>query len=431
MGQSNVQQTSTNILECNPTAITFTSDHLGLPHTHCPQTASAIQLASRLIQAESLVAFPTETVYGLGACATSATAVSKIYQTKGRPSDNPLIVHVSSLHMLQSLLPPDWSLPTVYKVLVDRFWPGPLTILVPTTSAEQSTSKIPDIVTCGLKTFAVRIPAHPIARALIASSGSPIAAPSANLSGRPSPTQAAHVKRDLEGKIELILNGGPCEVGVESTVVDGLNLDGRLRILRLGGLSVEDINQCLLDANALGTLTTTPTVEVYKSHGKDLAPEAKPTTPGMKYKHYSPKAKVIIIDLVKTHDTCDEKDIPTPAQFISDYTKEYANCSSSDKKKSIGLMLIENSKLFEQFELCERILDPVSVTLHHSSLGSLTQPEISAQRLFSAIRHLDEEVLVDIILVEALPDFGLGSTVMERLYKAAGNHTPTRLRLPA
>lgn len=335
--------------------------------------------------------------------------------------------------MLRTLLPPDWSLPSVYQVLVDRFWPGPLTILVPTTSAEQPTSKIPDIVTCGLKTVAVRMPAHPIARALIALSGSCVAAPSANLSGRPSPTQAAHVKRDLDGRIELILDGGPCEVGVESTVVDGLNPDGRLRILRLGGLSVEDISRCLLDANAGGTLIRLPSVEVYNSHGKDLAQDAKPTTPGMKYKHYSPKAKIIIINLMKPSDTCKEQNLPTPIQLISDCIKDLSHFSSPQPKKtkSIGLMMIENSPLSEQFKSCEKTLDSDQVTLHHSSLGPLNQPEISAQRLFSSIRYLDEEAFVDVIFVEGLPDVGLGTTVMERLYKAAGTHTPTLLRLSA
>lgn len=376
-----------------------------------------------------MVAFPTETVYGLGACAISSKAVSKIYQTKGRPSDNPLIVHIDSLQLLSTFLPPDWNLPTVYQILIQRFWPGPLTVLVPTTSAQQPVSKIPDIVTCGLSTVAVRIPSHPIARALIGLSKSPIAAPSANLSGRPSPTRAEHVKRDLEGRIELVLDGGPCEVGVESTVIDGLNPDGPLRVLRLGGLSVEDITQCLSDAQALGTLKDLPLIDVYNPHGKVLAPEIKPTTPGMKYKHYSPKAKVLLIRLVEAEDMTETEDLRTSSQLIDDLCAANTPTCPNPKVMSIGLMLVEDGLLLKQFKALESNLDSSRSILQHSSLGRLDRPDISAQRLFSAMRYLDEEALVDIILVEALPEYGLGSTVMERLYKAAGSDKPQGIKL--
>ncbi|EGG00583.1 uncharacterized protein MELLADRAFT_111724 [Melampsora larici-populina 98AG31] len=406
---------STNVLHCDSNSITFAN-------------ASALQTASILIQNNELVAFPTETVYGLGACATSNIAVSKIYRTKGRPADNPLIVHVSSLHMLQSLLPSDWVLPLSYQILIDEFWPGPLTFLVPTISSEQPISKIPDKVTCGLKTVAVRIPSHPIARALISLSGVPIAAPSANLSGRPSPTEAEHVRKDLEPSIKLVLDGGPCNVGVESTVIDGLNPDGGIRVLRLGGLSAEDITQCLVNAKTSGKLAEVPIIEVPNSNGTSLAPGIQPTTPGMKYKHYSPNAKVTLINLIRPPIPQNWQSFPTPIDLIDNFTTNFRRENIVCRPVSIGLMLIENGELLKAFKSYEEELDCDEVELIHYALGPINQPEISAQRLFSSMRSLDE-CLVDIIFVEQVPLNGLGSTVMERLYKAAGTDIVKPIRL--
>ncbi|KAH9819515.1 DHBP synthase RibB-like alpha/beta domain-containing protein [Melampsora americana] len=427
-GDASLETNSTKVLHCDANSITFPTDNPGLPSISCLKTVSALQSASILIKNEELVAFPTETVYGLGACATSNLAVSKIYQTKGRPADNPLIVHISSVDMLKSFLPSDWVLPKSYEILIDQFWPGPLTILVPTVSSEQLVSKIPDKVTCGLKTVAVRIPSHPIARALISLSGVPIAAPSANLSGRPSPTEAEHVKNDLDQSIKLILNGGPCNVGVESTVIDGLNSDGRIRVLRLGGLSVEEITRCLGDAKASGKLTEAPKIEVPNSNGKSLGPGIQPTTPGMKYKHYSPNAEVILINLTRPQDPKKSEFTPTPIELIDDFKSKFQAQNGSCKAVSIGLMLIENGELLQAFKSYEVEIDCNEAELIYYDLGPINQPEISAQRLFSSMRSLDE-CCVDIIFVEQLPLTGLGSTVMERLYKAAGTDTVKPIRL--
>ncbi|PNH10570.1 tRNA threonylcarbamoyladenosine biosynthesis protein sua5 [Tetrabaena socialis] len=239
---------------------------------------AGIARAAAALAAGDVVAIPTETVYGLAANALSASAVGKVYAAKGRPADNPLIIHISSLAMLASLYPAGWSLPPVYEAVVKDLWPGPLTILLPRSAL------VSDAVTCGLPTMAVRMPAHPVALALIAACGFPLAAPSANSSGRPSPTLARHVLADLGGRIPLILDGGPCTCGVESTVLDALRSPPA--ILRPGGVTSEQ----LLPYPGLEGL------QVYRRDFVDEALEAAPSTPGMKYRHYSPVAPVWLLD---------------------------------------------------------------------------------------------------------------------------------------
>ncbi|KAG2423700.1 hypothetical protein HXX76_015090 [Chlamydomonas incerta] len=239
----------------------------------------AIARAAAMLAAGDVVAIPTETVYGLAANALSAEAVGRVYAAKKRPADNPLIIHVSSLAMLAALYPPGWTLPPIYQPLLRDLWPGPLTVLLPRSPL------VPDAVTCGLPTMAVRMPAHPVALALIAACGFPLAAPSANSSGRPSPTLARHVAADLGGGvIPLILDGGACSCGVESTVLDALRSPPA--ILRPGGVTRED----LMGYPGLEAL------QVYRKDFTDAALEAAPTTPGMKYRHYSPTAPVILLD---------------------------------------------------------------------------------------------------------------------------------------
>lgn len=217
----------TRVLSCDPSSISFTT---GTPEVVDSNTLEALNDAAGLLRDQQPVAFPTETVYGLGALALDDAAASRIFSTKGRPPDNPLIVHVSSQDMLSQLLPKSYRPSFTYQILMKHFWPGPLTLLFPTNE-----TLVPAIITANQPTVAVRMPSHPIARALIAIANAPIAAPSANSSGKPSPTRAEHVFRDLEGKIDLILDGGPCDVGLESTVVDGLGEDGNVRVLRPGG----------------------------------------------------------------------------------------------------------------------------------------------------------------------------------------------------
>ncbi|KAL9124065.1 MAG: hypothetical protein Q9217_006570 [Psora testacea] len=246
--------------------------------------SSSLQEAAQLIRNTNVpVAFPTETVYGLGADATRSSAVCGIYYAKQRPSDNPLIVHIASLTQLRRLLNPDYSshssadpIPSVYQPLIERFWPGPLTILLPLPS----TSPFAPEVTAALPTVAVRMPSSRLALALIRIADVPLAAPSANASTKPSPTTAAHVLHDLDRRIDLILDGGACDVGVESTVVDGLAQPPL--ILRPGGVSIEMLRDC----------PGWEDVQIGYNEGSQIETAR---APGMKYKHYSPKARVVLV----------------------------------------------------------------------------------------------------------------------------------------
>jgi L-threonylcarbamoyladenylate synthase len=274
---------STRVLKCDPESITFSDDK---PIYSDPEAEKAITSAVHHLTQGQVVAFPTETVYGLGAIALDASAAAKIFSTKGRPSDNPLIVHISSLSMLSSLLPASYTPSPAYAALMQKFWPGPLTLLFPTDP-----TRVPPIITAGHPTVAVRMPAHPVARALIAATGAPLAAPSANSSGKPSPTRAAHVLRDLgtTGRLPLLLDGGTCAVGLESTVVDGLGDDGALRVLRPGGATVEALVAALGDPG-LGRVLVHRRDFVLDKHEEDA-----PTTPGMKYRHYAPAVPVTLL----------------------------------------------------------------------------------------------------------------------------------------
>ncbi|KAI6250067.1 Threonylcarbamoyl-AMP synthase [Erysiphe necator] len=268
-----------------------------------PSQASNINLfkAAELLRARhgyvTPVAFPTETVYGLGADATHSDAVKGIYKVKGRPSDNPLIVHVCDLSMLREIICPGYleklrqglsypdPIPTIYQNLIKRFWPGPLTIILP----NPRNSKLVPEVTAGLSTFGARMPDSPLALSLICLTGQPLAAPSANASTRPSPTTAQHVLHDLNGKIHLIVNGGAssCRFGVESTVVDGLCHPPV--ILRPGGISIEAIRE----------VSDWEDVQNAYQDSKEVPGSLNaPRAPGMKYKHYSPKAKVVLYESV-------------------------------------------------------------------------------------------------------------------------------------
>jgi len=244
--------------------------------------------AAKLLRESNIpVAFPTETVYGLGADATRSEAVKGIYKAKGRPSDNPLIVHVCDLKMLRDILVTKQinghigkdPIPDIYKPLIQRFWPGPLTILLP----NPENSKLAPEVTAGLKAFGVRMPDSPLALTLIKLAGVPIAAPSANASTKPSTTTAEHVLHDLDGRIELILDGGSCDVGVESTIVDGLCSPPV--ILRPGGISINSLREC----------RGWEKVKIAYKDELETNGDA-PRAPGMKYKHYSPKAKIVLAE---------------------------------------------------------------------------------------------------------------------------------------
>ena len=234
--------------------------------------ADEVEKAAQIIKNGGLVAMPTETVYGLAADALNGNAVANIFKAKGRPMDNPLIVHISDISQITGLVR---EFPENARRLAEKFWPGPLTIILP------KSDNIPDEVSAGLDTVAVRFPSHPVAKALIGAS-CPLAAPSANLSGSPSPTTLRHVIDDMNGRIDAIIDGGDCAVGVESTVITLAEV--KPRILRPGGITAEQIRSVIGETD-IDAAVTAP-----------LADGQKASSPGMKYKHYSPKAEVILLD---------------------------------------------------------------------------------------------------------------------------------------
>jgi len=328
---------------------------------------------AKLIVKGQVVAFPTETVYGLGANAFDANAVKKIFEAKQRPADNPLIVHVSSIEMLKECVV---EIPDNVKSLIEHFWPGPLTILF------QRSAKIPNEVTAGLPTVAIRMPSHPIAKALIEIAGVPIAAPSANASGRPSPTTANHVINDLSGRIPMIIDGGPSQVGVESTVIDVFR--NPPMILRPGGVTLEQLREFI------------PNIVVYDETVSKEDLTIHPPTPGMKYRHYAPKAQTTL------YEGSSELIGPKIIAFI----QEKLNANAK-----VGLIHTRSS-----------IIYPASMhgnrNFKYYPLGSEAHPEIIARGLFKAFRDLDEDK-VDFIIMEGIEETAEGLAVMNRARKAA------------
>jgi L-threonylcarbamoyladenylate synthase len=391
----------TEVLSCDPTSIQFSpgSDE---PSINSPETLQALRAASyQLNVKKQCVVFPTETVYGLGALALDPDASRLIFTTKSRPPDNPLIVHVSSMTMLRKLLPSEYRIPRHYEALVKHFWPGPLTLLFPNTDG-----KVPDIITAGHPTVAIRMPSHPIARALIAVADVPLAAPSANSSGRPSPTKADHVYDDLKGKVGIILDGGPCSVGLESTVVDGLHDDNTLRILRPGGITVEDIERALVE-DLVGSGAVVPRVLVHKRDYKDDGMEQAPTTPGMKYRHYSPTVPVTLL--------CTRSIPPTDTTLISprDYFVSLEKfVKSPTRPTKVGVLLPSDSPLHGFAK------DVPAVEFHHFALGPVSDPLTTAQRLFDGFLTL-EKMGMDLIVIEEVEEDREGLAIMNRVRKAA------------
>lgn len=325
-----------------------------------------IKKASDVLRNNELVAFPTETVYGLGANALEEKAVNNIFVAKGRPSDNPLIVHISDTEMIKELVT---DIPPKTYELMNKFWPGPLTILF------YKKNIIPNVVTAGLSTVGIRMPDHKIALELIKETGFPIAAPSANTSGKPSPTEPNHVIEDLYGKVDVIIDGGSAGVGVESTVLD---ITSEIpTILRPGGVTYEDL------------------LTVYDEVRYDPALENEkltPKSPGMKYRHYSPKAKVRIIkgDISKI-----------PSKIIELYN-EYKS-----KNIKVGIIATEQTK--------DEYYDNIKIVI-----GNRNNPETIASNLFKTLREFDK-LEVEVILAEGIDEIGIGKAVMNRMEKAAGN----------
>ena len=400
---------TTQVLKCDPSSIRFhsLSDQ---PEISSPKTMEALKIAShRLVDLTQTVVFPTETVYGLGALSLNSEAASKIFSTKGRPPDNPLIVHVSSFTMLRSLLPQDYVIPQIYLTLMEHFWPGALTLLFP-----RNPDVVPAIITANQSTVAIRMPSHPVARALIAIANAPLAAPSANTSGKPSPTRASHVLRDLDGKVGLILDGGPCRVGLESTVVDGLHADGNIRVLRPGGITVEDIERVLLQDTK--NSEQIPKVLVHKRDYADKAIESAPSTPGMKYRHYSPSVPVIL--LITRSDLHDNH---IRVRFL-----EYAKSLRKDTKLKIGVLAPTDSVLWNH------LLPIENLEWHRYPLGPVTNPSLIAHRLFDGLLTLEQQG-VHLMFIEEINEEREGLAIMNRVRKAAGESISVSLnysRLP-
>lgn len=330
-----------------------------------------LEEACRILQKGGLVAFPTETVYGLGGDAMHPEASAKIYAAKGRPSDNPLIVHIADMDALEDIAQ---SVPEAAVKLADHFWPGPLTMIFPKKEA------VPKSTTGGLETVAVRMPSHPVARALIRESGVYIAAPSANTSGRPSPTKAEHVKEDLDGRIDMILDGGAVGIGLESTIVDLST--GVPTILRPGYITGEMLE------DVLGEVRVDPAILSQR-----MNPNIVAKAPGMKYRHYAPKGQMTIIE----GDTCKVVD------EINRLVKE-----KTDEGCSVAVIATEETK---DAYACANV----------RSVGSRATEGSIAAGLYDILREMDH-IGAEYIYAESFEKDTLGKAIMNRMLKAAAYH---------
>ena len=339
--------------------------------------ASDMRRAGDIIRNGGLVAFPTETVYGLGGDALNPESSRKIYEAKGRPSDNPLIVHITDLKdidriaVLDDAAYPMKDIRAKVTALDSAFWPGPLTIIL------NKTAEVPYETTGGLDTVAIRMPSDPVAQAFIKASGGYIAAPSANISGRPSPTKASHVIEDLSGRVDMIIDGGDVDIGLESTIVD--LTDEMPMILRPGAITKDMLYPVLGDVMTDPALTETDS---------DKAPKA----PGMKYRHYAPQGELVIV----TGDPC--------------AVREYINTKSEEDKHN----LVKTGVICAD----EHILDYTAAVV--KCAGRLGDEGAVAHRLYSILREFDAEG-VEMIYSEGFDEAGIGSAVMNRLLKAAGH----------
>ncbi len=334
-------------------------------------TMDALQAAAGIIRDGGLVAFPTETVYGLGADAMNAEAAAKIYEAKGRPSDNPLIVHIADKEQVDLLAE---NVPEAAERIMEAFWPGPLTIIL------NKKKEVPHGTTGGLNTVAIRMPSHPVAQALIRESGCMIAAPSANTSGRPSPTTAAHVMEDMQGRIPMILDGGAVGIGIESTILD---LTGEIpMILRPGYITKEMLEK------VAGAVDIDPAVA-----GKQMPENVVAKAPGMKYRHYAPKGSLVLVE------------------GPEDKVIEKINALTEEKTRlGYKVGVLGTDETLEKYRAGWR-----------RSIGSRECPDSVAAHLYGLLRECDEQEL-DYIYSESFFADGLGNAIMNRMLKAAGYH---------
>ncbi|MEM3090179.1 MAG: L-threonylcarbamoyladenylate synthase [Candidatus Bathyarchaeia archaeon] len=331
--------------------------------------AKIIREAASIIRNGGLVAFPTETVYGLGADALNANAVLALFKAKKRPLDNPPIVHVGKFEDVYKLA---MEVPYKAEILMRTFWPGPLTLVF------KRSNIVPDVTVACLETIAVRMPKHNVALALIRESGCSIAAPSANLAGRPSPTTADHVLEDLDGRIDAILDAGPTRIGVESTVLD-VTVDPP-QILRPGGTPREALE------TVIGKVELHPIAVAEKR-----LPVEKARSPGMRHRHYAPKAKLVVV----------EGELPAIIQKVMELVNNYKK-----QKMKVGVLATDETVNFYKADVVK-------------SLGSRNHLDVVAKNLFGLLREFDVKG-VNVIIAEGVPTEGLGLAVMNRLRKASG-----------
>ena len=366
----------------------------------------AIAEASEILQNGGLVAFPTETVYGLGADALNADAAAKIYAAKGRPSDNPLIVHIAdtdAIEKLADLKTMNRTHPDMVKkahMLMEAFWPGPLTIIFPKLAI------VPDGTTGGLPTVAIRMPSHPIAQELIRTSGVSIAAPSANTSGRPSPTTAQHVWEDMDGRIEMILDGGAVGIGIESTIVD---MTGTIpTILRPGFITKAMLSEIV------GDVTIDPAII-------EPDPNLRPKAPGMKYTHYAPHGTLSIVEAAADESA-------NRASLHSGVKVSYNATEAETLRVAEKIKALVNEKEAQGYKVA------ILTTKEHASLyknyshvlivGEGSKGQTISARLYAALRECDSEQM-EYMYSEAFDQNELGGAIMNRLLKAAGHRVIT------
>lgn len=332
------------------------------------ENRKTLQEAGDILKRGGLVAFPTETVYGLGADALNEEAAKKIYAAKGRPSDNPLIVHITNMAALGKIVS---QIPDAARKVAEAYWPGPLTMIF------EKTKIVPYGTTGGLETVAVRMPSHPAARTVIDAGGGYIAAPSANTSGRPSPTRAEHVAEDLDGRIEMIVDGGPVEIGVESTILD-MTVTPPM-ILRPGAVTREMLEELIGEVAVDQTLLKADS-------------RTAPKAPGMKYRHYAPKANLVVVE--------------GEVEKVTAWIRETAATKQQEGKR-VGIIATEETK--------ESYPDgDVKVA------GTRADEATIASSLYGILREFDGDG-VDEIYSEAFASGGIGAAVMNRLLKAAGH----------
>ena len=333
-------------------------------------TDAELAEAAEILRNGGLVAIPTETVYGLGANALDESASKKIYEAKGRPSDNPLIAHISCMDELSALVS---EIPEAGRKLAEKYWPGPLTMVFPKKDI------VPYGTTGGLETVAIRMPSDPVANRLIKLAGVPVAAPSANTSGRPSPTKAEHVVEDMNGKIEMIIDSGEVGIGVESTIVD---VSGKVpMLLRPGAITMEMLRETLGE------------VEIDPAILGPLSADVKPKAPGMKYRHYAPQAEMTLVEGEMEH----------VVEFINQESK-----LALEAGLKVGIICTEESRESYQCGMLKVI-------------GSRENEESVAHNLFAVLREFDDQK-VDCIFSESFSKDRLGQAIMNRLCKAAGYH---------